>query len=86
MFGQGGNSSFGNFNTNQSSPFGQSAFGKPAATTSFGTGTAPVFGNNTSLFSAKPAGTSTGSLFGNTSITPAFGTTTTTQSFGGNLV
>ncbi|XP_057338404.1 nuclear pore complex protein Nup98-Nup96 [Microplitis mediator] len=86
MFGQPGNTSFGGFNSaTQSSPFGQSAFGKPIATTSFGTGSTPVFGsNNTSLFSAKPAGTTTGGLFGNTSATPAFGQPATTQSsFGG---
>ncbi|KAG8036803.1 hypothetical protein G9C98_004125 [Cotesia typhae] len=86
MFGQSGNTSFGGFNSaTQSSPFGQSAFGKPIATTSFGTGSTSVFGsNNTSLFSAKPAGTTTGGLFGNTTATPAFGQPATTQSsFGG---
>ncbi|XP_043271546.1 nuclear pore complex protein Nup98-Nup96 isoform X2 [Venturia canescens] len=89
MFGQAGNTSFGGFNTaTQSSPFGQSAFGKPISTTSFGTGATPVFGsNNTSLFSAKPAGATTNSLFGNTAAAPAFGQPATTQSsfgaFGG---
>ncbi|XP_017760409.1 PREDICTED: nuclear pore complex protein Nup98-Nup96 isoform X3 [Eufriesea mexicana] len=81
MFGQSGNTSFSGFNTaTQSSPFGQSAFGKPITTTSFGTGAAPVFGsNNTSLFSSKPAGSTTGGLFGNTTTPPAF----TQPSFGG---
>lgn len=85
MFGQNPNSSFGNFNpVSQNSPFGQSAFGKPVATTSFGTSAAPVFGSNTSLFNSKPAGTNGGGLFGNTSMAPAFGATTTSQSaFGG---
>ncbi|XP_066587580.1 nuclear pore complex protein Nup98-Nup96 isoform X2 [Prorops nasuta] len=86
MFGQTGNTSFGGFNTaTQSSPFGQTAFGKPITTTSFGSGAAPVFGSgNTSLFSAKPAGPTTGGLFGNTTGTSAFGQPTTTQSsFGG---
>ncbi|XP_026668597.1 nuclear pore complex protein Nup98-Nup96 isoform X2 [Ceratina calcarata] len=81
MFGQTGNTSFSGFNTaTQSSPFGQSAFGKPITTTSFGTGATPVFGSgNTSLFSAKPAGSTTGGLFGNTTTAPAF----TQPSFGG---
>ncbi|XP_003699361.2 nuclear pore complex protein Nup98-96 isoform X2 [Megachile rotundata] len=81
MFGQSGNTSFTGFNAaTQSSPFGQSAFGKPITTTSFGTGTAPVFGsNNASLFSSKPAGSTTGGLFGNTTTPPAF----TQPSFGG---
>ena len=81
MFGQAGNTSFSSFNTpTQSSPFGQSAFGKPITTTSFGSGATPVFGNgNTSLFSSKPAGSTTGGLFGNTTTPPAF----TQPSFGG---
>nr|XP_034193442.1 nuclear pore complex protein Nup98-Nup96 [Osmia lignaria] len=81
MFGQSGNTSFSGFNTaTQSSPFGQSAFGKPITTTSFGTCTAPVFGSsNTSLFTSKPAGSTTGGLFGNTTTSPAF----TQPSFGG---
>ncbi|KAK1124571.1 hypothetical protein K0M31_005949 [Melipona bicolor] len=81
MFGQSGNTSFSGFNTaTQSSPFGQSAFGKPITTTSFGTGVAPVFGSsNTSLFSSKPAGSTTGGLFGSTTTPPAF----TQPSFGG---
>nr|XP_033206829.1 nuclear pore complex protein Nup98-Nup96 isoform X2 [Bombus vancouverensis nearcticus] len=81
MFGQTGNSSFSSFNTpTQSSPFGQSAFGKPITTTSFGSGATPVFGSgNTSLFSSKPAGSTTGGLFGNTTTPPAF----TQPSFGG---
>ncbi|XP_076648860.1 nuclear pore complex protein Nup98-96 isoform X2 [Halictus rubicundus] len=81
MFGQSGNSSFSGFNTaQQTSPFGQSAFGKPIATTSFGSGATPVFGSsNTSLFSSKPAGSTTGGLFGNTTTPPAF----TQPSFGG---
>ncbi|KAK0182886.1 hypothetical protein PV327_000973 [Microctonus hyperodae] len=86
MFGQPTNPSFGGFSTaTQSSPFSQSAFGKPISTTSFGTGSTPVFGsNNTSLFNPKPAGTTTGGLFGNTTATSAFGQPATTQpSFGG---
>ncbi|CAK9815503.1 Nuclear pore complex protein Nup98-Nup96 [Anthophora plagiata] len=81
MFGQSGNTSFSGFSTaTQSSPFGQSAFGKPITTTSFGTGAAPVFGSsNTSLFSSKPAGSTTGGLFSNTTTPPAF----TQPSFGG---
>ncbi|KAG6800055.1 nuclear pore complex protein Nup98-Nup96 isoform X2 [Apis mellifera caucasica] len=81
MFGQSGSTSFSGFNTaTQSSPFGQSAFGKPITTTSFGTGAAPVFGSsNTSLFSSKPASSTTGGLFGNTTTPPAF----TQPSFGG---
>ncbi|XP_014603478.1 PREDICTED: nuclear pore complex protein Nup98-Nup96 [Polistes canadensis] len=85
MFGQSGNTSFSGFNTaTQSSPFGQSAFSKPITTTSFGIGTTPVFGSsNTSLFSSKPAGSSTSGLFGNTTTPPAFRQQTTTQpSFG----
>ncbi|XP_076242431.1 nuclear pore complex protein Nup98-96 isoform X2 [Calliopsis andreniformis] len=81
MFGQSGNTSFSGFNTAaQSSPFGQSAFGKPIATTSFGSGGTPVFGSsNTSLFNSKPTGSTTGGLFGNTTTPPAF----TQPSFGG---
>ena len=79
----------GGFNTaTQASPFGQTAFGKPISTTSFGTaGTAPVFGsNNTSLFSAKPAGATTGGLFGTNTAAPTFGQPATTQpSFGGTI-
>lgn len=72
----------GGFNTaTQSSPFGQSAFGKPITTTSFGTGAAPVFGSsNTSIFSSKPAGSTTGGLFSSTTTPPAF----TQPSFGGS--
>ncbi|XP_012280499.1 nuclear pore complex protein Nup98-Nup96 [Orussus abietinus] len=86
MFGQTGNTSFGAFNAvTQSGPFGQSAFGKPIATTSFVSGATPVFGSgNTSLFSSKPTGSTTGGLFGGTTTTPAFGQAATTQSsFGG---
>ncbi|XP_076757101.1 nuclear pore complex protein Nup98-96 isoform X2 [Xylocopa sonorina] len=81
MFGQTGNTSFSGFSAaTQSSPFGQSAFGKPITTTSFGTGATPVFGSgNTSLFSSKPVGSTTGGLFGNTTTPPAF----TQPSFGG---
>ncbi|XP_053983481.1 nuclear pore complex protein Nup98-Nup96 isoform X4 [Hylaeus volcanicus] len=81
MFGQAGNASFTGFNNaTQTSPFGQSAFGKPIATTSFGSAATPVFGSsNTSLFSSKPAGSTTGGLFGNTTTPPAF----TQPSFGG---
>ncbi|XP_076223449.1 nuclear pore complex protein Nup98-96 isoform X2 [Nomia melanderi] len=81
MFGQSGNTSFSGFNTaQQTSPFGQSAFGKPIATTSFGSGATPVFGSsNTSLFSSKPSGSTAGGLFSNTTTPPAF----TQPSFGG---
>ncbi|XP_043261339.1 nuclear pore complex protein Nup98-Nup96 isoform X2 [Colletes gigas] len=81
MFGQTGNTSFAGFNNaTQTSPFGQSAFGKAIATTSFGSGATPVFGSsNTSLFSSKPTGSTTGGLFGNTTTPPAF----TQPSFGG---
>ncbi|XP_063987774.1 nuclear pore complex protein Nup98-Nup96 [Diachasmimorpha longicaudata] len=87
MFGNTGNTSFGGFSTaTQSSPFGQSSFGKPISTTTgFATAT-PVFGanNTTSLFNVKPAGTTTGGLFGSTPATTAFGQPATTQSsFGG---
>ncbi|EZA58163.1 hypothetical protein DMN91_011854 [Ooceraea biroi] len=87
MFGQTGNTSFSGFNTaTQNSPFGQSAFGKPITTTSFGSGATPVFGssNTSSLFSSKPTGSTTGGLFGNTTTPPAFRQPTNTQpSFGG---
>lgn len=85
MFGQTGNTSFSGFNTaTQNSPFGQSAFGKPITTTSFGSGAAPVFGSSTSLFNSKPTGSTTGGLFGNTTTPPAFRQPTNTQpSFGG---
>ncbi|XP_047352980.1 nuclear pore complex protein Nup98-Nup96 isoform X1 [Vespa velutina] len=86
MFGQSGNTSFTGFNTaTQSSPFGQSAFSKPITTSSFGMGTSQVFGSgNTSLFSSKPAGSSTSGLFGNTTTPPAFRQQTNAQpSFGG---
>ncbi|KAL0126104.1 hypothetical protein PUN28_004910 [Cardiocondyla obscurior] len=86
MFGQTGNTSFSGFNTaTQNSPFGQSAFGKPITTTSFGSGATPVFGStNTSLFSSKPTGSTTGGLFGNNTTPPAFRQPTSTQpSFGG---
>ncbi|CAB0032392.1 unnamed protein product [Trichogramma brassicae] len=86
MFGQAGNSSFG-FNatpTAPANPFGQSAFGKSNPAPTFGTNTAPVFGSNTSLFNQKPASATTGGLFGSTTTTPNFGTSTSTQStFGG---
>ncbi|XP_076167828.1 nuclear pore complex protein Nup98-96 isoform X2 [Ptiloglossa arizonensis] len=83
MFGQTGNTSFSGFNnTTQTSPFGQSAFGKPIATTSFCSGATPVFGSsNTSLFSSKPTGSTTGGLFGNTTTPPAF-TQTSFAGFG----
>ncbi|XP_011153337.1 nuclear pore complex protein Nup98-Nup96 isoform X2 [Harpegnathos saltator] len=85
MFGQTGNTSFSGFNTaTQNSPFGQSAFGKPITTTSFGSGATPVFGSSTSLFNSKPTGSTTGGLFGNTATPPAFRQPTSTQpSFGG---
>ncbi|KYM94718.1 Nuclear pore complex protein Nup98-Nup96 [Cyphomyrmex costatus] len=87
MFGQTGNTSFSGFSTaTQNSPFGQSAFGKPITTTSFGSGATPVFGssNTSSLFSSKPTGATTGGLFGNTTTPPAFRQPTNTQpSFGG---
>lgn len=87
MFGQTGNTSFSGFSTaTQNSPFGQSAFGKPITTTSFGSGATPVFGssNTSSLFSSKPTGSTTGGLFGNTTTPPAFRQPTNTQpSFGG---
>ncbi|XP_036147663.1 nuclear pore complex protein Nup98-Nup96 isoform X2 [Monomorium pharaonis] len=86
MFGQTGNTSFSGFSTGtQNSLFGQSAFGKPITTTSFGSGATPVFGSsNTSLFSSKPTGSTTGGLFGNTTTPPAFRQPTNTQpSFGG---
>lgn len=84
MFGQGGNPSFGFNQAAQSSPFGQSAFGRTTATTSFGTSAAPVFGS-TSLFSAQPAGPATGNLFGSTTTTPAFGASTATPSSSGGF-
>lgn len=76
----------GGFNTAaQNSPFGQSAFGKPITTTSFGSGATPVFGSSTSLFNSKPTGSTTGGLFGNTTTPPAFRQPTNTQpSFGGS--
>lgn len=78
----------GGFSTaTQNSPFGQSAFGKPITTTSFGSGATPVFGstNTSSLFSSKPTGSTTGGLFGNTTTPPAFRQPTSTQpSFGGS--
>ncbi|XP_032667417.1 nuclear pore complex protein Nup98-Nup96 isoform X2 [Odontomachus brunneus] len=85
MFGQTGNASFSGFNTaTQNSPFGQSAFGKPITTTSFGSGATSVFGSGTSLFNSKPTGSTTGGLFGNTTTPPAFRQPTSTQpSFGG---
>lgn len=75
----------GGFNTaTQNSPFAQSAFGKPITTTSFGSGAAPVFGSsNTSLFSSKPTGSTTGGLFGSNATPPAFRQPTTQPSFGG---
>ncbi|XP_058793948.1 nuclear pore complex protein Nup98-Nup96 [Phymastichus coffea] len=76
MFGQSGNNSFGFNATAQSSPFGQSAFGKTIATTFGGTNAPPVFGSNTSLFN-KPAGSTSGSLFGQTTTTSAFGAPST---------
>ena len=51
----------------------------------FGTGAAPVFGANTSLFNTKPAGQTTGGLFGNTTGTSAFGQPATTQSSFGSF-
>lgn len=51
-------------------------------------GTPQVFGSgNTSLFSSKPAGSSTSGLFGNTTTPPAFRQQTNAQSsFGGTFI
>ncbi|XP_014482996.1 PREDICTED: nuclear pore complex protein Nup98-Nup96 isoform X2 [Dinoponera quadriceps] len=77
MFGQTGNTSFSGFNTaTQNSPFGQSAFGKPITTTSFGSGATPVFGFGTTNTSTNLFGTqqnATSNLFGSSSGTSAFG-------------
>ncbi|XP_025995170.1 nuclear pore complex protein Nup98-Nup96 isoform X2 [Solenopsis invicta] len=77
MFGQTGNTSFSGFSApTQNSLFGQSAFGKPITTTSFGSGATPVFGfgttnTSTNLFGTQQnAGTN---LFGTTTGTSAFG-------------
>ena len=71
-------SGFGFNSAATTSPFGQSAFGKPA-TSAFGA--APAFGTQTpSLF-----GTAGGQAFGGASTSTAFGgTTQTTPAFGGN--
>ncbi|XP_067619448.1 nuclear pore complex protein Nup98-Nup96 isoform X2 [Eurosta solidaginis] len=76
---------FGGFSsTTTSSPFGQSAFGKPA-TSAFGA--APAFGTQQqtpSLFGANTAQPQSTGLFGPANTTSAFGSTTTAQpSFGG---
>ncbi|XP_004537879.1 nuclear pore complex protein Nup98-Nup96 [Ceratitis capitata] len=76
---------FGGFsNTTTSSPFGQSAFGKP---TSSAFGAAPAFGTQQqtpSLFGANAAQPQPTGLFGAASTTSAFGGTTTAQpAFGG---
>ncbi|XP_012217704.1 nuclear pore complex protein Nup98-Nup96 isoform X3 [Linepithema humile] len=77
MFGQSGNTSFSGFSTaTQNSPFGQSAFGKPITTTSFGSGATPVFGFGTTNASSNLFGTqqNTGTnLFGTSTGTSAFG-------------
>ncbi|XP_011861839.1 PREDICTED: nuclear pore complex protein Nup98-Nup96 isoform X3 [Vollenhovia emeryi] len=77
MFGQTGNASFSGFSTaTQNSPFGQSAFGKPITTTSFGSGATPVFGFGTTNTSTNLFGTqqNTGTnLFGTSTGTSAFG-------------
>ncbi|XP_065354164.1 nuclear pore complex protein Nup98-Nup96 [Calliphora vicina] len=77
---------FGGFNNAAaSSPFGQSAFGKPA-TSAFGA--APAFGAQQaapSLFGSNPAQPQTSGLFGGASTSTAFGTTTTTQPAFGNF-
>lgn len=83
MFGQTNNTSFGGgFAPAQSTPFGQPAFGTTRPSTNFGTSAPPVFGNNTSLFSAKPTGSTPGSLFGNTTTTSTFGASTANQTTG----
>lgn len=75
-------SGFGFSNTSTVTPFGQSAFAKPATT---GFGQSSSFGQpNTSLFNNN---TSTG-LFGSSS-TPAFGATNTQTNqtgFGGKIL
>ncbi|XP_015602178.1 nuclear pore complex protein Nup98-Nup96 isoform X2 [Cephus cinctus] len=86
MFGQTGNPPFGGFSaTTPSSPFAASAFGKPNATTSFGTGSVPVFGSgNATVFGSKPAVSTTSPFFNTATTTPAFGQPATTHSsFGG---
>lgn len=76
---------FGSFNnTTTSSPFGQSAFGKPA-TSAFGA--APTFGaqqTTPSLFGTNTAQPQSSGLFGGASTSTAFGaqTTTTQPAFG----
>ncbi|XP_061394699.1 nuclear pore complex protein Nup98-Nup96 [Musca vetustissima] len=71
---------FGGFNnTATSSPFGQSAFGKPA-TSAFGA--APTFGTQQtqpSMFGSTATQPQTTGLFGGASTSTAFGATTTTQ-------
>lgn len=71
---------FGGFNnTTTSSPFGQSAFGKPA-TSAFGA--APTFGTQQtqpSMFGSTAAQPQSTGLFGGASTSTAFGATTTTQ-------
>ncbi|KAJ8671293.1 hypothetical protein QAD02_002552 [Eretmocerus hayati] len=87
MFGQTGNPQFGFNASSQSSPFGQSAFGKTTATTTFGTATAPsVFGSNTSLFGSKTTSGPSSNVFGSTTNNPSFGANTVTQSFGEYLI
>lgn len=71
---------FGGFNnTATSSPFGQSAFNKPA-TSAFGA--APGFGTQQaapSLFGSNTTQPQTSGLFGGATTSTAFGSTTTTQ-------
>lgn len=76
---------FGGFSsTTTASPFGHSAFGKPA-TSAFGA--APTFGTQQqtpSLFGANPTQPQSTGLFGAANTTSAFGSTTTAQpAFGG---
>uniref|UniRef100_A0A0K8U4G4 Nuclear pore complex protein Nup98-Nup96 n=1 Tax=Bactrocera latifrons TaxID=174628 RepID=A0A0K8U4G4_BACLA len=76
---------FGGFSsTTTASPFGQSAFGKPATSTF---GAAPTFGTQQqtpSLFGANPTQPQSTGLFGAANTTSAFGSTTTAQpAFGG---
>ena len=71
---------FGGFNNAAtSSPFAQSTFGKPAASTF---GAAPTFGTQQatpSLFGSNTAQPQTSGLFGGASTSTGFGGTTTTQ-------
>lgn len=79
---------FGSFNNAATaSPFGQSAFGKPA-TSAFGA--APAFGaqqqQQPSLFGSNAAQPQTSGLFGGASTSTGFGAATATQpAFGSEL-